>query len=63
VGTLTFQSFALSINSGAYSLTNHVVRNKGRKAADSSELVKQKSPASIAIRKRMQVDYAKIVAE
>eukprot|EP00026_Physarum_polycephalum_P014696 Phypoly_transcript_15242.p1 GENE.Phypoly_transcript_15242~~Phypoly_transcript_15242.p1 ORF type:complete len:287 (+),score=33.54 Phypoly_transcript_15242:69-929(+) len=63
VGTTNFQAFTLSIDSPNYSMTNYVIRNKGRKAAPESELIKKLAPASLSIRKRMQIDYAKIVAE
>lgn len=63
IGTLTFQAFDLSISTADYSLTNYVFRDNKRKAVANVDLQRQKSPAGVAIRKREQLDYAKIVAE
>lgn len=61
--SVTFSSFQLSLTTGAYDLVKHTMRTRNRKQVESSAIRKVTSPASVAITKPQQIDYAKIVVE
>jgi len=63
VGTASFSQFSLALSNPSFALTKHTVRRKNRRVADEDNLIIDVSPARVQTQERMQIDYAKIVAE
>lgn len=61
IGTTAFTKFALAFTNNDITVTKHTVRGKNRVQVDESSL--DVTDSGVSVNERVQIDYAKIVAE